>query len=103
MKASELRNLICEEVRKVISEAGEGDLAKKVLKKKEFVRITPATKLKVGDDVLGMYNDLFGTIVKVSGDNYFITYDIDYADEKPTKRSRKQMEDSFILDARKKK
>jgi hypothetical protein len=70
---------------------------KKELKAGKWSRITPQTKLKVGDEIVKMGNIWFGTIVKIKGDNYYIRYDADYAEDKPTKASRRALEGLFAL------
>jgi hypothetical protein len=70
---------------------------KKELKAGKWSRITPQTKLKVGDEIVKMGNIWFGTIVKIEGDNYYIRYDADYAEDKPTKASRRALEGLFAL------
>jgi hypothetical protein len=56
------------------------------------VAITPKTKIKVGTEVRGIANGLYATVVKVVNNTYHLQFAIDYADERPTQRSRKKLE-----------
>ncbi len=75
--------------------------AKKELKAGKWTRITPQTKLKVGDEIVRMGDVFFGDIVKIEGNIYHIHFAIDYADEKPTKKTREVLEDSYLLISKK--
>ncbi len=70
---------------------------KKEIKAGKWSRITPQTKLKVGDEVVRMKSTWFGKIVKINGDKYYIQFDADYADEKPTEFSKTNLVDLFAL------
>jgi len=109
MKLSEFKKLIREEVSKVIKEKKEYtenpsdymQVAQDALKKKVFTLITPETTIEKGDFVLGKYNGLFGNIVRITGNNYFITYDLDDAEDPPVQRVRKSLERNFIVSVKK--
>jgi spore coat polysaccharide biosynthesis protein SpsF (cytidylyltransferase family) len=109
MQKQELRQIIREEISKVIKKEKEYienpsdymQVAQDVLKKKVFTLITPETTIEKGDYVLGKYNGLFGNIVRITGDNYFITYDIDDAEDPPIKRVRKSLEKNFLVSVEK--
>ena len=110
MKITEFRKLIKEEVRKVLNEAkldpnGIPDWAdskaKKELKAGKWTRSTTQTKLKVGNEIVRMGDMMFAEIVKIAGDKVFLQFDIDYADEKPIKKTREQLEDNYILTSKK--
>ena len=75
-----------------------GDVrAKKPFKAGKWVRITPQTKLKIGDELVRMGGLDFADIVKIEGTNYLLHFDADYADDKPTKTPRKSLEDYWLL------
>jgi ribosomal protein L21E len=106
MQKHELRQIIREEISKVIKEASENvsdynQTAQDTLKNGDFTLITPETSVKVGAAVISKYNGLFGVIKRISGDTYFITYDIDDYDEAPIKRVRKNLEKQFLIRKRK--
>jgi len=71
--------------------------AQKDFKAGNWIRITPQTKLKVGNEIVRMGDIWFGEIAKIEGDKFFIRFDADYADEKPTKKKREQLEDYYLL------
>ena len=107
MHKHELRQIIREEISKVIKEATENtsdynQTAQDTLKDGDFTLITPETPVKVKNTVIGKYNGAFGVIEKISGDNYFIAYDMDDDDEdEMTKLSRKKLEKQFLIRKRK--
>jgi hypothetical protein len=107
MQKHELRQIIREEISKVIKEASENvsdynQTAQDAFNKKMYTLITPETPVKVRSAVIGKYNGLFGVIKKISGDNYFIEYDMDDDDEdEMTKLSRKELEEGFLIRKRK--
>lgn len=63
----------------------------------KWSRITPQTQLKVGNEVVMMKNTWFGTIVKIEGDKYYVRFDADYKEDKPTKYSKQNFVDYFAL------
>ena len=65
--------------------------------KKEFIPITQDTEIKVGDEIMGIDNELFAEIVKIVDNTYYIQFAIDYADEKPIQRSRKKLENYWLI------
>ena len=65
--------------------------------KKEFIPITPDTEVKVGDEIMGIANELFAEIVKIVDNTYYIQFAIDYADERPIQRSRKKLENYYLI------
>ena len=71
--------------------------SEKPFKAGKWVRITPQTKLKVGDDLTRIGDTYFADIVKIDGDKFFLHFEIDYSDEKPTKVNRKHLEDYWFL------
>lgn len=71
--------------------------AQKVFKSGKWTRITPQTKLQVGDELVRMTDITFADIVKIEGDKFFLHFAIDYSDEKPTKKSRHVLEDYYLL------
>jgi hypothetical protein len=107
MQKHELRQIIREEISKAIKEASENvsdynQTAQDTLKSGDFTLISPETPVKVRNAVIGKYNGLFGVIKKISGDNYFIEYDMDDDDEdEMTKLSRKKLEKQFLIRKRK--
>ncbi len=66
-------------------------------KKGKFVKITPTTKLKVGDNIVSMKRMTFAEIVAVNENTYSISFDMDYAGEKPFKKSKKSLESNWLL------
>ena len=107
MQKHELRQIIREEISKVIKEASENvsdynQTARDTLKSGDFTLISSETPVKVKSAVIGKYNGLFGVIKKISGDNYFIEYDMDDDDEdEMTKLSRKELEKQYLIRKRK--
>ena len=110
MHKHELRQIIREEISNVIKKEKEytenvSDYiqpAQDALKMKTMTLITPETPVKVKNTVIGKYNGAFGVIEKISGDNYFIAYDMDDDDEdEMTKLSRKKLEKQFLIRKRK--
>lgn len=75
--------------------AGYG--AKKGFKAGKMLRITPQTKLKVGDEVASIKSTEFATIQKIEGDTYLLTFAADYSDDKPVKKKRDILEDYYLL------
>ena len=69
----------------------------KPFKAGKWVRITPQTKLKVGDELTRIGDLYFADIVKMDGDKFLLHFDIDYSGEKPTKADRKYLEDYWFL------
>ena len=72
----------------------------KEFKARKWVRITPQTKLKVGDKLVSIVDLDFASIVKVEGTNYYLRFDADFLEDKPTKLSRETLEDMWFLDLR---
>ena len=109
MQKHELRQIIREEISKVIKEEKEytenvSDYiqpAQDALKMKTMTLITPETTIEKGNQVMGKYNGLFGYIARITGNNYFITYDIDDAEDPPIKRVRKSLEKNFLVAVKK--
>jgi preprotein translocase subunit YajC len=99
MKKSEIKQLI-----KEVLEDDKRNLhptSQKTLDRKAYKFITSDTPIEVGMGVVSKYGGLFGEIKKISNDNYFIQFDIDYVDEKPQKNSRKQLEKYFLIKTKK--
>ena len=71
--------------------------AKKEFKAGKWTRITPQTKLKVGDEIVRMNDLLFADIVKIDGDKILLHFAADYYDDKPTKKTRDVLEDYYLL------
>ncbi len=69
----------------------------KPFKAGKWVRITPQTKLKIGDELVRIAGLDFADIVKIEGTNYFLHFEADYADDKPTKLSRETLEKVWFL------
>lgn len=61
------------------------------------LEIKPSTKIKVGDELVGIHNGLYAHVVKIVESTYHISFAIDYADERPVQRSRKKLEKHFHL------
>ena len=107
MNKHELRQIIKEEISKVIKEASENvsdynQTAQDAFNKKMYTLITPEITIKKGDKVLGKYNGFFGVIKKISGDNYFIEYDMDDDDEdEMTQLSLEELKEGFLIRKRK--
>ena len=72
-------------------------MTKKGFKAGKMLRITPQTKLKVGDEVVAMKSTMFATIAKIEGDTFFLSFAADYSDDKPTKQKRDILEDYYLL------
>ena len=72
----------------------------KPFKAGKWVRITPQTKLKVGDNLVRIAGLDFASIVKIEGTNCFLRYEADFADDKPTKMPREALENGWFLDLR---
>jgi hypothetical protein len=72
----------------------------KTFKAGKWVRITPQTKLKVGDNLVRISTLDFADIVKIEGTNYFLHFEADYEDDKPTKMPREALENGWFLDLR---
>jgi hypothetical protein len=59
-----------------------------------------AGNVKPGDEVVNR-NDMFGTLLKITKKgNYVVRYDIDYADDKPTKYTAQEFERFFLVNKR---
>jgi hypothetical protein len=59
-----------------------------------------AGNVKPGDAVVNR-NDMFGTLLKITKKgNYVVRYDIDYADDKPTKYTAQEFERFFLVNKR---
>jgi hypothetical protein len=71
--------------------------AQKEFKAGKWTRITPQTKLKVGDEIVRMNDLLFADIVKIEGDKILLHFAMDYMDDKPTKKTRDVLEDYYLL------
>lgn len=71
--------------------------AEKDFKAGKWTRITPQTKLKVGDELVRMYDITFVDIVKIEGDKIFLHFAADYAEDKPTKKTREVIQDYYLL------
>ena len=71
--------------------------AKKGFKAGKMLRITPQTKLKVGDEIAAMKDLMFANIVKIEGDKFFLSFAADYYDDKPIKKTRDLLEDYYLL------
>ena len=71
--------------------------AEKYFKTGKWVRITPQTKLKVGDELVRIHDITFADVVKIDGNKTFVTFAADYADDKPTKKTRDVLEDYWLL------
>ena len=70
---------------------------KKGFKAGKMLRITPQTKLKVGDEVVAIKSTEFATIIKIEGDTFLLSFAADYADDKPVKKKRDILEDYYLL------
>jgi hypothetical protein len=98
MKLLQLRQIIKEEIQKEIQKAtlspGEDNMApnvKRYLEDGDFEVITPRN-LKVGDSIVLKRNMMFAEIVKIEGDNFFISWN----DGGKKKLDRKTMESNFL-------
>ena len=77
--------------------------AVQAFKSKDYIMIDKNTKLKVGDELLGIYNGGFAEIVKITGDKYYLQYDMDYAGDKPLPKSFSTLRDNYLIKAKRKK
>ncbi len=101
MKISQLKALLREEVQKVVKESSKGSLpsdvstrVKQMYNSGEFSRIESSTRLKKGDDIFGMYSEIFFTIKNIVGDTITML-DESYGDE--YKYKREDVELSFLV------
>jgi hypothetical protein len=108
MQKHELRQIIREEIIKVIKEEEASEnvsdynqTAQAAFNKKTYTLITPEITIEKGDKVLGKYNGYFGVIKKISGNNYFIDYDIDDDDDEMTQLSLVELKEGFLIKKRK--
>ena len=92
---------VSEEVQKVVKESSKGSLpsnvstrVKQVYNSGEFSRIESSTRLKKGDDIFGMYSEVFFTIKNIVGDTITML-DESYGDE--YKYKREDVELSFLV------
>lgn len=69
----------------------------KMVKSKKWSRITPQTKLKVGDDIVNMRTLMFATINKVEGNKYYVDFEGRYEDDKPTRIPVDTLENFYLL------
>lgn len=69
----------------------------KMVKSKKWLRITPQTKLKVGNDIVNMRSMVFATIEKIDGNKYYVGFDMDDAGDKPTRIPKDTLENFFLL------
>jgi hypothetical protein len=76
------------------------DTAEKVFKSKKYVMIDKNTKLKVGDNLLGIYKGAFAEIVKIVGDKYFLQYDQDFYKDKPIPKSFSVLRNNYLIKAK---
>lgn len=103
MKASEFRKLIREEISKFLNEEekldtrGMNPTSARAYRQKDYIAISKNTKLKVGDNLLGIGNGMFAEIVKIVGTKIYIKYDASYADERPIVRDIKKMPERFLI------
>ena len=65
--------------------------------KKEFIPITPDTEVKVGDDIMAIANEAFAQVIKIVGNTYYISFDVDTIDDRPSQRSRKKLENYYLI------
>ena len=69
-----------------------------VVKDKAYIQINPQTEVKVGVNVIGIWNGMFGEIKSISGDKYKIAYDTgDFAQQ-----NRRNLESNFLIKNNKK-
>lgn len=101
MKKLELRQLIKEEIRRVVKENDQAGIpndvpsaVKKMWNSGQFVRIEPSTQLQVGDSIVSIYSSTFFTIKKVMGDIITI---VDDAYGKSNSRKRDVIEMYFLI------
>jgi hypothetical protein len=59
--------------------------------------ITSKTKIKVGDDVMAIANEAFAQVIKIVGNTYYILFDVDTIDDRPSQRSRTKLEKHWVL------
>ena len=78
--------------------AGLPPVVQDVLKDKAFKQISSTTKIKEGDEVIGIWNGWFGEITKITGDKYKIVYD---ADGDISNKNRTNLERNFLVRAKK--
>lgn len=69
----------------------------KMVKSKKWSRITPQTKLKVGDDIVNMRTLMFATINKVEGNKYYVDFEGRYEDDKPTRIPVDTLQNFYLL------
>jgi len=102
MKKVELRQIIKEEIQKVLNvnslrENEDNDLppaVKQALRDGGYVKINSGTDVQVGKRVLG-YNGYFGEIASIKGGRYKI---VDDADGDKTFVNRKELEAQFLIE-----
>jgi len=60
-----------------------------------------AGNVKVGDNIVNR-NDLFGTLIKITGGKYVVQFDIDWdrPEDAPTKFTADEFESFFLVDKR---
>jgi hypothetical protein len=92
---------VSEDVQKVVKESSKGTLpsdvstrVKQMYNSGEFSRIESSTRLKKGDDIFGMYSEVFFTIKNIVGDTITML-DESYGDE--YKYKREDVELSFLV------
>jgi len=71
-----------------------GDVAQDALESGDAVRITPKTKIKVGDRILSL-NGAGAEVIGIMGDKYKIEWDMD-GDR--SQRSRANLEKYFLIE-----
>ena len=59
--------------------------------------ITSKTKIKVGDNIMAIANEAFAQIIKIVGNTYHISFDVDTIDDRPSQRSRMKLEKHWVL------
>jgi len=102
MKKVELRQIIKEEIQKVLNvnslrENEDNDLppaVKQALRDGGYVKINSGTDVQMGKRVLG-YNGYFGEIASIKGGRYKI---VDDADGDKTFVNRKELEAQFLIE-----
>ena len=70
---------------------------RKQFKKGKLLKITPTTKLKVGDNIVSMSNMTSANIVNVDGDRYSVAFAMDVSNEKPRKTTKKSLQSNWLL------